>query len=720
MKRFASLLFSAALTASVFAATPARAQTAAFNPNDASFDFGTVEVGDSSLTGTLSFYRTNVLPLTNVTATNVALSDTTNYSIQDECTGVALLNPADPTVPNRSFCRIAVVFHPTVSGTLPATITITSNATNGPHVFNLTGEGVQPDIAVSITPAFADTLAGNDSAPSTVTVANNGDVDLHVGAVEVVGSDFTRFSVGNDTCSNATVIAGDSCTFEAVFSPNAEATFDANILVPSDDPDAPSFLLFVTGNGLANPSMTVKPASLLVEFPATGVGQTSLPQVVEIENVGFTALENVALTLPIAPYFSYLQDHCTGSTLQPGESCLVQVVFTPDAVGVTIDELITISADGVTSQTLTIRGEGAGGPALTVLPASGTLSFADTGVGQTSAAQVVEIHSVGTVTVENLAVTSPSVFPIVQDNCSGIDLAPGQSCVVLFAFAPDDVLSFNGTATLSTDTFGSGDLIDLEGEGVGGPLLSLSSSALSFGEILVGNADLPQLVQVRNSGTANVSISSVSNAGPDFFLGSDTCSGESLAAGESCFLQVIFQPTEAGNLSDTFTVNSDADNQPNEFTVEGEGVPVPVIPGVGLLQIKTNVLSFDLEDGGSASQSTTVTNVGDGPVEINALAVEGDSQFSQSNDCEGQTLQPGATCSVDVTFSTSSAGNFNAVVTIDSDPATSAFLVLLGSNLTDDIGGGGCSLGASAVGMGFSWLWIAPIFAAGWLRRRQG
>lgn len=934
MRRFVKLLYLSVFALLFFAAKPAFSQTAAFNPSAASFDFGTVAVGKSSTPGIASFHRTNVLPLTNVTVASVTLSDTVNYSILEECTGAVLLSPADPTVPNRSFCRISVVFHPTATGTLNATISVASNATGSPHVFNLTGDGVEADIS-PVAPVIPDTPVGQSSGAATVTVTNSGTEPLDIGAIDVVGEDFVNFAISNDNCSNTTVAAASDCIFEVIFSPDEARTFNANILIPSNDPGAPNFLLAITadgvapsisattpvipdtvvgssslsdmitvsngsadapleigqivlvgedgvsfsinndncsnstvapgsdcffeftfnpdeirtfnasvsipsndpatpnllvtltGDGIAGPVMTVKPAGLQLDFPDTAVGQTSPTRILEIQNTGTTPLENIDVPAPIIPEYAYVQDHCSGSTLLPGESCLVQITFTPGD-DLTYTELVTITADGVSPVVVTLEGEGISGPALEILPTSLTLSFPDTGLGRTSELLVLEIHSSGTTPVENIAISAPVIpdFVVVQDNCSGLTLNPGESCLATYAFAPTQVFSFTEILSVSADNLVGID-VTLEGEGIVGPAVATNPSTLNFGDVVVGQTSTGQAVRISNSGTTELSLGTLTlTTGADFTVTSNTCNGASLAVGASCEVVVACNATATGALADSLSIPSDAASSPDSVSLDCNGIQatiassgsgafgnlnvgsqggpntititnsgdavlllgslarigvntnqfsirndacsgqtlaagddctfqavfnptaggsftdvvlipnssatpsftvnltgtgiVPVPPGVGLLQVKTDVLDFDLESGQTDSQSTTITNIGDGAVAITSLVLDGDTQFSQVNDCDGQNLAPGAFCTVTVTFSGGSAGNFSGVISIDSNPDSTAFLVLLGSSFDDEIGGGGCSIGTGTQALSLSWMWMGliPAFGVAALRRR--
>jgi hypothetical protein len=88
--------------------------------------------------------------------------------------------------------------------------------------------------------------------------------------------------------------------------------------------------------------------------------------------------------------------------------------------------------------------------------------------------------------------------------------------------------------------------------------LSLSSSALSFYTTMVGVTATQPLI-VSNTGGANLTVGQISITGTAQVDYSDTgtCSaGLVLAPGASCFINVSFDPTAAGNRSAVLHVGS--------------------------------------------------------------------------------------------------------------------------------------------------------------------
>jgi trimeric autotransporter adhesin len=82
-------------------------------------------------------------------------------------------------------------------------------------------------------------------------------------------------------------------------------------------------------------------------------------------------------------------------------------------------------------------------------------------------------------------------------------------------------------------------------------------------------------------------------------------------------------------------------------------------------------------------RSITVANPGNASVTISTLSISGSnrSDFQESDNCSGKTLTPGGSCTVQVTFTASSAGNESAALTVSSSSgAKTASLVGAGAD----------------------------------------
>ncbi len=115
-------------------------------------------------------------------------------------------------------------------------------------------------------------------------------------------------------------------------------------------------------------------------------------------------------------------------------------------------------------------------------------------------------------------------------------------------------------------------VIDLVAGSGGVPAISLSPASVDFGEVNVGSSSSAEIT-ISNTGTANLSVTSVSLSGTDSGEFSTDLNGGSnpcgsipfvIRIGSSCTITVIVSPTKEGQLSAILTVQS---NDPTNGTV---------------------------------------------------------------------------------------------------------------------------------------------------------
>ncbi|OJU96310.1 MAG: hypothetical protein BGO23_02050 [Solirubrobacterales bacterium 67-14] len=103
-------------------------------------------------------------------------------------------------------------------------------------------------------------VADGPSVAFTATLSNPGTEDLTVGTLSLTGTDAGQFSIANDTCSDATLSPGESCSFDTAFDPSARGDFSASVSIPSNDADSPTSFA-ITGTGT---DRTVDPISTVL------------------------------------------------------------------------------------------------------------------------------------------------------------------------------------------------------------------------------------------------------------------------------------------------------------------------------------------------------------------------------------------------------------------------------------------------------------------------
>jgi hypothetical protein len=136
------------------------------------------------------------------------------------------------------------------------------------------------------------------------------------------------------------------------------------------------------------------------------------------------------------------------------------------------------------------------------------------------------------------------------------------------------------------------------------PVAGLTPATVDFGTVTLGRSAGSQVVTLSNSGTAPLTISGTSVAGPqgpEFFTTSSTCVAP-VAPGGSCQVGVAFTPKGPGPRSATLTMTSNlgplttalsGTGVSNEFTftkltrnkAKGTAKVFVAVPGAGALQL---------------------------------------------------------------------------------------------------------------------------------------
>jgi trimeric autotransporter adhesin len=425
----------------------------------------------------------------------------------------------------------------------------------------------------------------------------------------------------------------------------------------------------------AAPAVTLTPASLA--FASTAVGSTTAAQVVTIKNSGTATLNLTSETITGTNATSFIKSATTcATTLAAAATCTVSVEFKPAAAGALTASLsIADNATG-SPQAVALTGTGTA-PAVTLTPNS--LSFAATTVGSTTAAQVVTIKNSGTATLnltsETITGTNSTSFIKSATTC-GTTLAAAGTCTVSVEFKPAAAGPLTASLSIADNATGSPQAVTLTGTGVAAaPVVSLTPASIAFPASIVGTTSTAQLVTLKNTGTAALTISSIALGGtnPTSFVEIGTCA-TSLAAGASCSLYVSFKPASAAALSATLSITDNAIGSPHHVTLTGTGTAAPTIK----LSATSITFPTTLHGTTSAASTLTLTNSGTSTMTFNSIALAGinPTDFVELNTC-GATLAPAGTCNVYVAFKPAAAGSFTATVVITDNGAASPQSVAL-------------------------------------------
>src|SRR5690554_1003815 len=201
------------------------------------------------------------------------------------------------------------------------------------------------------------------------------------------------------------------------------------------------------------------------------------------------------------------------------------------------------------------------------------------------------------------------------------------------------------------------------------PRIAVNRDEVAFGNVQAGTTK-DEIVTLSNTGNAALGINGVSIAGANAsaFMQSNSCG--TIAAGESCDVNVTYIPDGEGTQSATLTINStDAENSSVDVALNGRSVLAP-IPEIAVTPASVNLGRVQL--GQSNSTQVTISNNGNDTLLINGIELAGPdaSEFLQTNNCT--TVAPGQTCSAEVSFTAAAAGVRNAQLVISSDDPENA------------------------------------------------
>jgi len=207
-----------------------------------SLSFGSVNTGSSSLQSVTATISTAAVTFTSVTLSGGNAGD---YTISS--------NSCQGAVPVGS-CQVGVSFHPSVAGARNATLTLTSNATNGATKnVALSGTGSTAttppgQLSVPASLALPGTSVGSQSAPSMVTLTNTGGTSVTVASV--TSSNPSEFAIVSNFCAGSAVPAGGNCQFGVTFAPSTAGARTATIAVTSTGTGSPQSI-GASGTGVA-------------------------------------------------------------------------------------------------------------------------------------------------------------------------------------------------------------------------------------------------------------------------------------------------------------------------------------------------------------------------------------------------------------------------------------------------------------------------------------
>jgi hypothetical protein len=645
------------------------------------------------------------------------------------------------SLPSMGMCALVVEFAPTIGGSFSGKVAVSYSDGAGtksagkdvmgagsPYakltISNWSGGGSDPsyDFGTSGVPVdhvFYVSNVGAQSATSVAGMNPSSPFSFKGGTYPGAGG----------TCG-VTIAVGAQCTVVVSFSgaSTASSSFGLNYLDGSGG--AVSTSQPISGKAISTALLQIadcfgcnadgnpKPA----DFGQVGTTTQRTFQVTNVGSQPATVMTNVAT---LGDGFGYGSGGTypgpggdCGTTLAPGASCTIGVVFTPPSPGPHFSTLTISYNDGAqaTSAKRDLTGTGVSTAVLTIhdwFGGGGDQNAPyDYGSAGTAIDHTFNVTNDGATTATNLH-AGPGLgngfafkggsFPGTGGTC-GASLAQGSSCSIVVTFTPSGAGLFSSTVTVEYQSNGAGSILkatrDVQATGITTALLEISpwgpggpSDAQpydygSYGtsvdhEFTLSNVGAQKATAILDDGTMPASFTYKGGTYPGT---GGTCT-TSLVAGAHCSIVVTFVPTGSGTLTGTmtlkyndgvtagktvtqsFTGKAISGPQLRIYDWQGQGLPPG---GGGMAPFDYGTLgtpqyhSFTLSNDGSQ----TATLIGDGGGLGNGFSYEQTGTFPGQGGTCGATLAAGASCTFNIRFTPSGSSTRTSTVTISyADPA---------------------------------------------------
>src|SRR5437879_3141614 len=529
------------------------------------------------------------------------------------------------------------------------------------------GTGPQVQLAASQSPLDFGNVSTGTNKTKTITLTNSGSASIRLSRAHVSGSSFKVSGLSLPL----TLGPKQNTTFNVVFAPGRTGNITGSVsLVSNDARYATTIVLSGTGTGVQR-HLWVNPTS--ASFGNVGLGTHSA--------------HTITLTNPGPASVTVYRAYASGSgfsmtglrfplKLGPGQKTTFSVVFAPVSTGSVTGSVSLVSNALHSPTTIALSGTGVQ-PLRSQLSGVGpSASFGNVGVGNRNTYAFTLTNSgSASVTVSQAHVSGSGLS--VGGLSLPLTLTPGQKTAFSVVFAPASRGNITGSVSLVSNAMNSPTTIALSGIGVQPlqPQLSVVPPSASFGDVAVGTRN-SQTITLINSGTGNVTISQATPSGNGFSMTGLTVP-LTLSAGQRTSFNAAFAPANAGSVTGSLSLVSDAPNSPSTVALSGTGVT-----STFLLTASPASLSFGNVTAGSKSapQTVTLTNSGNSSVSISQINVSG-SGFSASGLTAPLTLAAGQTASFSVVFASTTAGAATGNVSLVSNATNSPTIALSASGV---------------------------------------
>ncbi|HXL18245.1 MAG TPA: choice-of-anchor D domain-containing protein, partial [Streptosporangiaceae bacterium] len=354
---------------------------------------------------------------------------------------------------------------------------------------------------------FDPTNLAGLSQPQSVTVSSTGSGLLVMGAVDL-GADRDNFYLNpaKNSCAQARLEPGSSCSFEVAFQPRAPGGHTGSVVIPNDAVGGAQ-LVTLTGRGTAS-LVSLSPPAVVIHQPANA---PPAPAIVTLSNNGDGLLHITSIGLDPGTSPGFSQSNNCPSVMTAHSTCQITVTLSqiaPDDKA-TRSGMLTVVDDAAGNSAGDLN---AGGTSQSV-PLTGSLAQSmasfnhqsmtfTQNLGTSGVTETIMLVNTGQAPLHLSAIQDEGDFS--QSNNCPMVLAPGASCAIIVTFIPTNLGERDGYVVVADDSVDSPQRIPVMGISTMA-LARLGPSRLNFSQN-VGATSAQQTVTLTNRGDGPLTI----------------------------------------------------------------------------------------------------------------------------------------------------------------------------------------------------------------------
>ncbi len=606
-------------------------------------NFPSTAIGNTT-PGTFTF--TNPVGGVAIDATSITTpfnDGTQGFSVgSTTCTGMIM--------PGAAACAITVNFAPTgVPGvradsmfviSSPASPYTSSYYAQSIPVLNGTATvAVGPVFSPSATTfTFGNVGVGETSTAQILTITNSGSSVMTIGAIPALVA-FTKTT----TCSTS-LLAGNSCTITFKAAPTALGVVNETLSITTNAPGSPHIIsLGATG---VVPAFTITPSPINHGNVTVSSSSTVNASFTNNSSTTFTLGSTGGGITNLVWSPGGAAPCANASPLLPGASCTLASNYTAFSATTTNTTLNLNFFSGGTPFTASVMASGTG---VAPLPTTMTVAVSPGAVAQNTNATVTLTlgnpnAGIANITSGNVLMPTNLIVqtgPAPTNTCgtstniitggTGIGFVMGTipgsgNCTITFSVRSANAGAYiiNVPASALTTSFGANTNTSNASLNVVPPVApgaTLSLTNLNFGAVGIGQSSATQRTVVTSSGQLPLIISSIQAVGDFSYISDCPLAPASLVVGDTCNVDVNFNPLSVGNATAFLYVNSNAPFTPAIVVLNGTGanLPKPIL-SVGLPNIDFGDRAINTT---SPITSILVSNQGPGLLVFGNIVVAG-------------------------------------------------------------------------------------------------